>query len=183
MKYIIFNWKSYLNIAESMNLSKIVSKLPSTKKYKLICSPNNFYNLSLKSRYSKNIYAAQNIDLHGKGASTGSIDIEDLVNNKIKYCILGHSEVRSNFGETDLIVQKKTDLCLINKIKPIVCIGEPLKIYKSKKTKVFLKKQINKIFKKSNNYEEVVLAYEPLWSIGTGSVSYTHLTLPTIITV
>ena len=106
--------------------------------------------------------------MHGKGASTGSIDIEDLVNNKIKYCILGHSEVRSNFGETDLIVQKKTDLCLINKIKPIVCIGEPLKIYKSKKTKVFLKKQINKIFKKSNNYEEVVLAYEPLWSIGTG---------------
>ena len=151
-----------------MNLSKIVSKLPSTKKYKLICSPNNFYNLSLKSRYPKNIYAAQNIDLHGKGASTGSIDIEDLVNNKIKYCILGHSEVRSNFGETDLIVQKKTDLCLINKIKPIVCIGEPLKIYKSKKTKVFLKKQINKIFKKSNHYEEVVLAYEPLWSIGTG---------------
>ena len=117
MKYIIFNWKSYLNIAESMNLSKIVSKLPSTKKYKLICSPNNFYNLSLKSRYPKNIYAAQNIDLHGKGASTGSLDIEDLVNNKIKYCILGHSEVRSNFGETDLIVQKKTDLCLINKIK------------------------------------------------------------------
>ena len=168
MKYIIFNWKSYLNIAESMNLSKIVSKLPSTKKYKLICSPNNFYNLSLKSRYPKNIYAAQNIDLHGKGASTGSINIEDLVNNKIKYCILGHSEVRSNFGETDLIVQKKTDLCLINKIKPIVCIGEPLKIYKSKKTKVFLKKQINKIFKKSSNYEEVVLAYEPLWSIGTG---------------
>ena len=49
-----------------------------------------------------------------------------------------------------------------------MCIGEPLKIYKSKKTKVFLKKQINKIFKKSNNYEEVVLAYEPLWSIGTG---------------
>ena len=79
MKYIIFNWKSYLNIAESMNLSNIVSKLPSTKKYKLICSPNNFYNLSLKSRYPKNIYAAQNIDLHGKGASTGSIDIEDLV--------------------------------------------------------------------------------------------------------
>jgi triosephosphate isomerase len=93
-----------------MNLSKIVSKLPSTKKYKLICSPNNFYNLSLKSRYPKNIYAAQNIDLHGKGASTGSIDIEDLVNNKIKYCILGHSEVRSNFGETDLIVQKKKQI-------------------------------------------------------------------------
>ena len=64
MKYIIFNWKSYLNISESMNLSKVVSKLPSTKKYKLISSPNNFYNLTLKSRYPKNIYAAQNVDLH-----------------------------------------------------------------------------------------------------------------------
>jgi len=87
MKYIIFNWKSYLNISESMNLSKVVSKLPSTKKYKLISSPNNFYNLTLKSRYPKNIYAAQNVDLHGKGASTGSIDIQDLVSNKIKFCI------------------------------------------------------------------------------------------------
>ena len=75
MKYIIFNWKSYLNISESMNLSKVVSKLPSTKKYKLISSPNNFYNLTLKSRYPKNIYAAQNVDLHGKGASTGSIAV------------------------------------------------------------------------------------------------------------
>ena len=168
MKYIIFNWKSYLNISESMNLSKVVSKLPSTKKYKLISSPNNFYNLTLKSRYPKNIYAAQNVDLHGKGASTGSIDIQDLVSNKIKFCILGHSEVRSNFGETDLIIQKKTDLCLQNKITPIVCIGEPVDIYKSKKTKNFLKKQINKIFKKSNIYNEVILAYEPLWSIGTG---------------
>tara|TARA_A100001035_G_scaffold71620_1_gene54886 strand:- start:534 stop:947 length:414 start_codon:yes stop_codon:yes gene_type:complete len=136
MKYIIFNWKSYLNISESMNLSKVVSKLPSTKKYKLISSPNNFYNLTLKSRYPKNIYAAQNVDLHGKGASTGSIDIQDLVSNKIKFCILGHSEVRSNFGETDLIIQKKTDLCLHNKITPIVCIGEPVDIYNQKKLKI-----------------------------------------------
>ena len=53
-------------------------------------------------------------------------------------------------------------------ISQIVCIGEPLDIYKSKKIKNFLKKQINKIFKKSNIYNEVILAYEPLWSIGTG---------------
>jgi len=133
MKYIIFNWKSYLNISESMNLSKVVSKLPTTKKYKLISSPNNFYNLTLKSRYPKNIYAAQNIDLHGKGASTGSIDIQDLVSNKIKFCILGHSEVRSNFDETDDVVKKKLEICIKNKIKPIICIGESEKIYKLKK--------------------------------------------------
>ena len=168
MKYIIFNWKSYLNLKETTSLSRIISKLPSSKKYKLISSPNNFFNLAIQSRFPKNTLAAQNIDFHGDGANTGSMNINYLNENKIKYSILGHSEVRSNFGDSDEIVKIKLDLCLSHKIIPIVCLGETKDVYKSKKTKMFLKSQINRIFDNSNSYNEVILAYEPLWSIGTG---------------
>ena len=168
MKYIIFNWKSYLNLKETISLSRIISSLPFSKKYKLISSPNNFFNLAIKSLFPKNTLAAQNIDFHGLGANTGSMNINHLIENKIKHSILGHSEVRSNFGDSDAIVKIKLDLCLSHKIIPIVCVGESKDVYKSKKTKLFLKSQINKIFHKSTSYNEVIVAYEPLWSIGTG---------------
>ena len=168
MKYIIFNWKSYLNLNETTSLSRIVSNLTSSKKYKLISSPNNFFNLAIKSLFPGNTLANQNIDFHGLGANTGSMNISHLIENKIKYSILGHSEVRSNFGDSDAIVKIKLDLCLSHKIIPIVCVGESKDVYKSKKTKLFLKSQINKIFHKSTSYNEVIVAYEPLWSIGTG---------------
>ena len=162
MKYIIFNWKSYLNLKETISLSKIISNLPSSKKFKLVSSPNNFFNLAIKSRFPKNTLATQNIDFHGSGANTGSMNINHLIENKIKYSILGHSEVRSNFGDSDTIVKIKLDLCLSHNIIPIVCVGETKDVYKSKKTKIFLKSQINKIFDKSTSYNEVILAYEPL---------------------
>ncbi len=168
MKYIIFNWKSYLNLKETLSLSKVISNLPKTKKYKLISSPNNFFTIASKSLFPKNLLATQNIDNHGIGANTGSIDISHLVQHKIKYSLLGHSEVRYNHNETDSIVKNKLNLCLSNKITPIVCVGEAKDVYKSNKTKIFLKSQIAKIFDKSISYDEVILAYEPLWSIGTG---------------
>ena len=168
MKYIIFNWKSYLNLKESINLSKIISGFKKSKKFKIISAPNNFFHLSLSEKFKKNAFATQNFDLDGRGASTGSLDISHLIENKIKYTIIGHSEMRSNHGETDKTVNKKLELSIDNKIIPIVCIGESLNIYKSKKTKQFLRSQINSIFKRTMKYDQIILAYEPLWSIGTG---------------
>ena len=168
MKYIIFNWKSYLNLKESINLSKIISGFKKSKKFKIISAPNNFFHLSLSEKFKKNAFATQNFDLDGRGASTGSLDISHLIENKIKYTIIGHSEMRSNHGETDKTVNKKLELSIDNKIIPIVCIGESLNIYKSKKTKKFLRSQINSIFKRTMKYDKIILAYEPLWSIGTG---------------
>ena len=168
MKYIIFNWKSYLNLKESENLSNIISKIKKSKNYKIISATNNFFYLSLSKKFKANTFAAQNFDLDGRGASTGSLDISHLIENKIKYTIIGHSEMRSNHGENDKIVSKKLELSINNKLIQIVCIGESLKVYKSKKTKNFLNNQIKTIFKKSHMYEDIILAYEPLWSIGTG---------------
>ena len=183
MKYIIFNWKSYLNLKETSSLSKLIASIPKSKKHKIISAPNNFFHLSIQAKYIKNALAAQNLDLHGLGASTGSLDISFLKDSKIKYCILGHSEVRSNFKDTDNTVAQKLNLCISGNITPIVCIGESKSVYKSKNTKKFLKTQIDCIFDKKTSYKEIIVAYEPLWSIGTGltpkTVSYTHLTLPT----
>ena len=168
MKYIIFNWKSYLNLKETSSLSKLIASIPKSKKHKIISAPNNFFHLSVQAKYIKNVLAAQNLDLHGLGASTGSLDISFLKDSKIKYCILGHSEVRSNFKDTDNTVAQKLNLCISGNITPIVCIGESKSVYKSKNTKKFLKTQIDCIFDKKTSYKEIIVAYEPLWSIGTG---------------
>ena len=168
MKYIIFNWKSYLNLKETSSLSKLIASIPKSKKHKIISAPNNFFHLTIQAKYIKNALAAQNLDLHGLGASTGSLDISFLKDSKIKYCILGHSEVRSNFKDTDNTVGQKLNLCISGNITPIVCIGESKSVYKSKNTKKFLKTQIDCIFDKKTSYKEIIVAYEPLWSIGTG---------------
>ena len=168
MKYIIFNWKSYLNLKETTSLSKLIASFSKSKKHKIISAPNNFFHLLVQKKYPKNTLAVQNIDLHGLGASTGSLDISYLKENKIKYCILGHSEVRANFKDNDQTVSKKLNLCITNNITPIVCIGESESVYKSKKTKKYLKTQIDNIFNKKTSYREIIVAYEPLWSIGTG---------------
>ena len=168
MKYIIFNWKSYLNLKETTSLSRLIASFSKSKKHKIISAPNNFFHLLVQKKYPKNTLAVQNIDLHGLGASTGSLDISYLKENKIKYCILGHSEVRANFKDNDQTVSKKLNLCIINNITPIVCIGESESVYKSKKTKKYLKTQIDNIFNKKTSYREIIVAYEPLWSIGTG---------------
>jgi triosephosphate isomerase len=168
MKYIIFNWKSYLNLKQSEYLSNNISKIKKNKNYKIISAPNNFFHLSLSKKFKSNIFAAQNFDLDGRGASTGSLDISHLIENKIKYTLIGHSEMRSNHGETDKIVHKKFELSIESKLTPIVCVGESLKVYKSKKTNNFLSGQIKAIFKKSQKYDNIILAYEPLWAIGTG---------------
>lgn len=168
MKYIIFNWKSYLNLTETLKLSNLVNKLPNTKKYKFIYSPNILFTSLIKSRFPKSNLSTQNIDIFGRGANTGSIDISLIKDLKIKFSLLGHSEVRSNLLETDQLVAAKLNQCMDHQITPIVCIGETLNIYKSKKTKNFLNNQISTIFSKKNKYQEVILAYEPIWSIGTG---------------
>jgi triosephosphate isomerase len=168
MKYIIFNWKSYLNLSETLKLTKLVNKLPNSNKFKFIYSPNGLFTSLIKSHFPKSNLATQNIDIFGMGANTGSIDISLLKDLKIKFTLLGHSEVRSNLLESDNLVGTKLKQCMDHQITPIVCIGETLSIYKSKKTKSFLNKQISTIFSDKNKYQEVILAYEPIWSIGTG---------------
>ncbi|MGY9016559.1 MAG: triose-phosphate isomerase [Alphaproteobacteria bacterium] len=170
MKFIIFNWKSYLNFDESNFLTKFISKTKFKNKYNLIVAPSSFSLGFLKNKYKNVNFSGQNFDFYGKGGFTSFMPISDLSENNINYALIGHSEVRQYRKENNSIVNLKLKLTLDTKITPIVCIGEDLNTYKKKLTTDYLKKQIIETFDKNTQYKEVFIAYEPLWAIGSGLV-------------
>ena len=170
MKFIIFNWKSYLNFDESNFLTKFISKTKFKIKYNLIVAPSSLALGFLKNKYKNVNFSGQNFDFYGKGGFTSFLPISDLSENNINYALIGHSEVRQYRKENNSIVNLKLKLTLDTKITPIVCIGEDLNTYKKKLTTDYLKKQIIETFDKNTQYKEVFIAYEPLWAIGSGLV-------------
>ncbi|MFX1418914.1 MAG: triose-phosphate isomerase [Promethearchaeota archaeon] len=113
---------------------------------------------------------AQNMYFEEKGAYTGEISPTFLKNIGVEYVILGHSERRDIFKETDVLVNKKLKKALTMDLKPIVCIGEHLEEREAGKAKDVIQYQINETFKDFNKEEmlKTVIAYEPIWAIGTG---------------
>ena len=116
---------------------------------------------------------AQNINEHEKGAYTGEVSASMLISMEVDYCIIGHSERRKYFEETDELVADKLNLLLKNNITPIVCIGEQLDERKSEKHKEVVRSQMEKgVFHLSQSaFSKVVIAYEPVWAIGTGETA------------
>ena len=111
---------------------------------------------------------AQNVHFAEKGAFTGEISAEMLNEYGVKYVIIGHSERRQYFGETDETVNKRTLAALNAGLTPIVCIGESLEERESGKTEQVLAKQITEGLKGIEDISKIVIAYEPVWAIGTG---------------
>lgn len=117
---------------------------------------------------ASNVYVgAQNCAAHQKGAYTGEICPQSIRECGAHYCIVGHSERRQHFGETNEVVAQKMELLLQNNVIPIVCIGETGQEYTDKKTYNILQKQLLAIFNSAKN-KKIYIAYEPLWAIGTG---------------
>lgn len=116
---------------------------------------------------------AQNVHFAESGAYTGEISAAMLKELKVKYCILGHSERRQYFAETDDSINKKIFTCLKYKIKPIVCVGETLQQRENGETEKVLSAQIAGCFKdlKPKDFDRIVIAYEPVWAIGTGKTA------------
>lgn len=131
-----------------------------------ICVPSVYID-SLSKDGILNI-GAQNMHFEEKGAFTGEISAEMLKDVNAKYVIIGHSERREIFGESDEVVNLKLKKALKANLVPIVCCGETLEEYKENKTKSILKSQIEKAFKDIKSLENIVVAYEPIWAIGTG---------------
>lgn len=116
---------------------------------------------------------AQNMYYEEKGAFTGEISPKFLKDIRVEYVILGHSERRNIFNESDVLVNKKLKKALSVGLKPIVCIGEHLEEREAGKTKDIIKFQINESFKNLNKDQmiQTVIAYEPIWAIGTGKTA------------
>lgn len=114
---------------------------------------------------------AQNVHFAEKGAYTGEISAAMLLEYGVKYVIIGHSERRQYFGETDETVNKRTHAALSAGLIPIVCIGETLEERENGKTEAVLDRQITEGMKGIDDISKIVIAYEPVWAIGTGKTA------------
>ena len=173
-KYIVANWKMFGNVRTIKSINKVIkiSKLRRFNRAKIIyCPPYTLINdFVQKLKKTKIEVGAQNCHQSiSDGPFTGSINSKMLKSLGCKHVIIGHSENRMN-GDTDLLINKKIKSSLKNKLKIIFCIGENLKEKKSKKTKRVLINQIKKGLNKIKNINGIIIAYEPVWSIGTGIV-------------
>jgi len=124
----------------------------------------------------KNYYAAAQNCYHKKsGAYTGEISVEMLHSLNITYCIVGHSERREYFSETNAILAEKLNLCLENFITPIFCCGEALAIREAETQNEFVAQQLSEslFHLSSEQIKKIVIAYEPIWAIGTGKTATT----------
>jgi len=122
---------------------------------------------------SKIKVAAQNMHYEEKGAFTGEVSCEMLKEMGLKYVLVGHSERRQFFGETDETVNLKVLKALEQNITPILCVGESLEQRKKDVTNDVLRQQVNHALQKvyAKDVKRIIIAYEPVWAIGTGAVA------------
>ncbi len=173
--YFIANWKMFGGLNSLNSLHKIVKFFKTFKKNKFIkiiyCPPNILIRpMSKKLKNSKIEVGAQNChESEIYGAFTGSVNSTMLKNVGAKYVIIGHSENRHE-GDTNRLINLKIKCALKSGLKVIFCIGESLKEKRNKITKKVLNLQITKGLNKIKNNKNIVIAYEPVWSIGTGLI-------------
>jgi len=117
--------------------------------------------------------SAQNVSSYDEGAYTGEISAKILADLKCSWCLVGHSERRALFAETDSLVVEKIRQLLVNDIQPVLCVGETLTQREAGQAEVVVAKQVNAVFDVFNESElsRVVIAYEPVWAIGTGKTA------------
>ena len=173
--YFIANWKMFggLNSLNSLyKVGKFLKKFKKNKSIKIIyCPPSTLIRpMSKKFKNTKIEVGAQNChEQDSYGAFTGSINSTMLRNVGAKYVIVGHSENRKD-GETDKLINLKIKSALKSGLKVIFCIGETSQQKRKKITKKVLSKQIQIGLSKIKNKSKILIAYEPVWSIGTGII-------------
>ncbi len=120
--------------------------------------------------------AAQNCHHKKSGAYTGEVSAEMLHSMRINYCIVGHSERREYFAESNALLAEKVNLCLEQSITPIFCCGEPLSIREAATQNDFVKVQLKEslFHLNANAIKHIIIAYEPIWAIGTGKTATTE---------
>jgi len=138
----------------------------------VVVAPPTLYILPLRDHLRKDIeVAGQNAYIDDQGAFTGEISTMMLADEKIPWVILGHSERRSLFQEADNVVAQKTEAALKNGLKVILCVGETLQEREADKTMEIVERQLAAVQKLKIDWNQIVIAYEPVWAIGTGKVA------------
>ncbi len=178
-KIVAGNWKMNMDLEAGKKLaSEVVNMVDSelTDDVQVILAPPYIHLnavSALLGRSTKVALSAQNCSEHESGAYTGEISVSMLKSVGATYVILGHSERREYFGEDDALLAKKLDLAMENGLTPIFCCGEPLNIREAEQQNDYVGKQIKaSLFHLSaNDIKKIVIAYEPIWAIGTGKTA------------
>ena len=174
-KVIAGNWKMNMLPNEAINfIEEISGYIKDTENEVVLCVPYTDLFYSLLTAQGTNIkIGAQNMHWEEKGAYTGEISGSMLKSIGVEYVIIGHSERRQYFAETDETVNKKVKAALVNGLKPIVCVGETLEQREAGKTAEVITSQTEKALDglTSEDVEKIIIAYEPIWAIGTGKTA------------
>ena len=175
-KIVAGNWKMNLDLNEGITLfnevAAFIAQDITGNQQAIVCSP--YIHLSALSALAKGntklSVGAQNAHQAESGAYTGEISAKMLTSVGVTYVILGHSERRQYFGETNEVLAKKTDTVLKHGLKPIFCIGETLQERESDVYFDIIKQQLAEaVFHlEAAEFSKLVIAYEPVWAIGTG---------------
>jgi len=175
-RIIAGNWKMNKSVAESIDLATDIKRdLAECGEVDVVLCPP-FTSLVAVGEVidaTRIKFGSQNMHWESEGAYTGEISANMLRSIYCHYVILGHSERRSYFGETDEIVNKKTKAALAANLIPIVCVGESLEERKSERQEAVVKSQLEGSLAgiDADDLKRVIIAYEPVWAIGTGEVA------------
>lgn len=181
-KIVAGNWKMNNTISEGLKLTtEIVDMVKNevTGDAKVVLAPPFIHLTQVKEliRGSNNIHlSAQNCNENASGAFTGEISASMLASIGAEYVVLGHSERREYFKESNAQLAKKVDLALENGLLPIFCCGESLEVRESGEYVAFVTQQIEEsVFHLGEEaFSKIVIAYEPIWAIGTGKTASTE---------
>ncbi|WP_250655155.1 triose-phosphate isomerase [Alkalimarinus coralli] len=175
-KVVAGNWKMNGNrqIAKDLavGVSKIVERLNSSAE--ILVAPPFVLMTDVAENVSSSVnLAAQDVSSYDNGAYTGEVSVDMLSEFGCAYSIVGHSERRALFGDTDEVVAAKVAKCVEKNVQPIVCVGETLEERESGKTLEVIGGQLHSALEKltGDELEKVIVAYEPVWAIGTGKTA------------
>ena len=174
-KFIAGNWKMNKTVAETKKFfDQLIPVVAGSKNTVVLCVPFTDLASAVQATKNTNIaIGAQNVHWAESGAFTGEISAAMLTELGVKYVVIGHSERRQYFGETDETVSKRTKAALSAGLKPIVCVGETLEQREGGITEKVLSEQVKKGLDgvSAEDMKNVVIAYEPVWAIGTGKTA------------
>jgi len=170
------NWKMNMTATQARDLaSKLIPLLANVKDRDIVLGPpfTSIAAVAETIRGTNIGLAAQNLHWEDKGAFTGEISADMLLDSGCKYVIIGHSERRQYFGETDETVNKKVKQALKKVLLPILCVGETLAEREAGKLNEIIGRQVTGGLKdiSTDDMKKVVIAYEPVWAIGTGKTA------------
>ena len=167
MKYLICNLKENMTLTETLKYLEDYRSIPKTN-LKIIMCPSYPYLLLFNKNNS--LLGSQDVSIYQSGAHTGEVSAVQLASINCHYSLIGHSERRRTYNENEVVIARKIRNCFDAGLKVIYCIGETLEEKERLKTMSVLEKQLGRVLNnfKREELENIIIAYEPVWAIGTG---------------